>query len=192
MTPSACSLVVGAFVDGHVSGQQLNPGAGWIFRSTDDWDPGAAVDNAPNGARAGTAVNPLIDMTLAPDDGWVATQMAFRAAGTAASPQPTQLAFSDVPTSMSVAACSGPVTVQARDAAGTPRNSATGLDVALSGGNLTLYADGACAYAKATVHIGAGTSSATAYVKSSAKGVTTLSAQPPAPVTGQTLQLVVN
>jgi hypothetical protein len=177
MTTRRCSVVVGAFVDGHVVGQSVKAGTGWVFRSTDEWDPGGAVDNAPSGARAGTSVDARIDLTLAPDNGWVAAQMAFRAATTAPLPQPTQVALR-APASLGAGTCSGAVTLETRNAASVATITSTGVRAVLSGTGLTYYADPACVYPINSALVGAGASSMTFYVKAANGGTRTITVTP--------------
>jgi hypothetical protein len=174
-TVSRCDLVVGAFTDGHVGGQNLGSGTGWVLRSTDDWDPGGAVDNAPLGAPAGSSVNAVMNLTGGADNGWVASQMAFRGAPTPALSQPSEIAFSTPPRSISEGVCSSVVTLESRRAS-VATNTATGMSIALSGTGLTFYADANCAYPISSLYLGAGTSARSFYFVSSATGVVTLKA----------------
>ena len=173
MTTSRCSLVVGAFVDGHVDGQTLSPGDGWIFRSTDEWDPGAAVDNSPVGSATGTSVNALMNLSTGADTGWVATQMAFRAAGTTPPPQPTKLVFTNAPLMAKSGACAE-LDLATEDAMSAPVASSTGARIPLSTTGGTFYADSSCAYPITSVLIGAGTSNATVYFKPTATAASTV------------------
>jgi hypothetical protein len=177
-TVSGCSLVVGAFTDGHVLGQTLTAPGGWFLRSTDEWDPGAAVDNAPNGTRANTSVTSVMNLTSGSDDGWVAAQMAFRASSTMALPQPTQIAFTTAAQSVPVGTCSSVVTIESQNAASVPTVTSTGIGIALSGAGLVFYTDPACAYPVQESNIGAGTSSRSFYFKGSGVGAHDISAAP--------------
>jgi hypothetical protein len=174
MTTTLCSLVVGAFVDGHVEGQPLTAGTGWVFRSTDEWDPGAAVDNSPTGAPANTSVNALMNLTHNADTGWVAAQMAFRAASTTALPQPTKLAFSNSPLTINSGACAE-LDLATESSGGAPLVTATGVRIALASAGATFYADSACAYPITGTLVGAGTSAMTIYVKPTVTGPNTIS-----------------
>jgi hypothetical protein len=180
VTSAACDLVVGAFTDGHVDQQALTPGAGWVFRSTDDWDPGAAVDNSPLWSALGSHVDAVMNLTGGTDDGWVATQVAFRASNTTPLPQPNAMKLTAALT-VAAGACSPPATVQVLNGS-QPANTATGMTVTLSGSTLTFYVDSSCAFpvtpgsSMGALFIGAGTNSRDFYFKASASGSPTLTA----------------
>ena len=171
-TMRACELVVGGFTDGHVTGQSLNVFPGWIARSTDDWDPGGAWDN-PDAAPIGTKVAGGMYLTSGPDDGWVATQMAFRGVNTVALPQPESLAFTSPPRSVTHGSCAQAVIVQSQRGA-SAAETATGITATLSGPGLTFAADPACAYPITSILIGAGTSTQPFYFKAASAGSPTI------------------
>jgi hypothetical protein len=166
-TTTGCDLVIGAFTDGHVGGQPLDAGSGWMLRSTDRWDPGGAVDNAPTADPAHTVVEAEVLLSGGSDDGWVCAQIAFRGANTSAPTQPTQIVFATAAQTVSAGVCSDVVTLRAQNG-GSAANTSTGIDVSLSSTGLTFYVDPACAYPITSLHIGAGTSSQSFYFKSSA------------------------
>jgi hypothetical protein len=173
-TTTACDLVVGAFTDGHVGGQNLNAGTGWTFRSTDDWDPGGAVDNAPGGASKGTAVDATMYLTGGNDNGWVAAQLAFRGAGTTAPAQPDSVAFVSSAQTVGKGACSNAVFVQSNHGSAAA-NTATGIKMTLSApAGVSFYIDPNCAYPITDLYIGAGTSSQTFYFTSANTGTVAL------------------
>jgi hypothetical protein len=175
-TSTQCDLVVGAFTDGHVGGQNLTAGSGWVFRSTDDWDPGASVDNAPFGASRGTPVDATMMLTGGSDDGWVATQLAFRGTGTTAPVQPNDVTFSTAPRTVMKGACSEIVTVQSVHGTGVARTS-NGIHLALTGPvGVGFFADPGCVYPIPSLYIGAGTSSSSFYFSSANSGSVKLQA----------------
>jgi hypothetical protein len=176
MQVSRCALVVSAFVDGDTPAQNLDAGSSFIFRSTDLWDPGAAIDNAPNGSQPGDTVNAEIDMTLRADSNWVAVQMAFRSANSFPPLQPTGLAFPAPAPSALRNTCGGPLTVQTQDPASTPLATSNGLPVSLSATGMTFYADPACAYPVPALFIGAGTSTQNVWFMGSVPGAVTVHA----------------
>jgi hypothetical protein len=163
-TGTGCDLVVGAFADGHVDGQNLSSASGWTMRSTDLWDPGAVVDNVGMGAAPGAMVNPSFTLSGGADNGWVAAAMAFRDSSSAALPQPSSVAFKTAQQSVPMGGCSGPTTIESRVGSSATR-TATGISLALSG--TSFYADSTCAFPITSVAIGAGTADATFYFKPS-------------------------
>jgi hypothetical protein len=177
-TVTSCDLVVGAFTDGHVDGQPLDAGPGWTLRSTDRWDPGGAVDNAPTGgAPAHSVVAAEIDLSGGADDGWVAAQVAFRAASTSAPTQPDEIGFATPPQTVSAGSCSNVVTLRS-DHGGSPAVTATGIDVELSGPGLAFYIDSSCKYPITDVYIGAGTYSQSFHFIGASKGSPIITATP--------------
>ncbi len=175
-TLTRCALVVGAFTDGTVTAAPITAQAGWTLRSTDEWDPGGAVDNAPIGALGGSAVN--AGVSLSDDGDWVMAQVAFRGANTQASIQPTRLAFGTAPQTLAVGACSTTVILETEIAV-TAATISTGADVNLTGTGLTFFADPACAYPISALHIGAGTKSQIFHFVAGSAGTVTLSASSP-------------
>ncbi|HUB06825.1 MAG TPA: hypothetical protein VMB50_07490 [Myxococcales bacterium] len=178
LTTNLCDLVVGAFVDGHTGGTPLDAGPGFRMTSADYSCPAGAVDDAPGGAAPGSVADPEIILTgpFESDDGWVAAQMAFRAAGTSAPAQPAQIAFATAPQAGPAGTCSGEVLVQSQSAASQPVNTSTGIAVALGGSGLSYYVDPGCIYAVDGVTIGAGTSSVGFYFVGSDAGAATIDA----------------
>jgi hypothetical protein len=173
VTLSRCAVVVGAFTDGTVSAAAITAQAGWTLRSTDQWDPGGAVDNAPTGGLAGAMVNAGTSLT---DDGkWVMAQIAFRGANTLAPPRPNTLAFASAPQTVTVGACSATVTLET-ELASTATSTPMGVDAVPSGTGLTFFADPACAYPIGVLHIGAGTQSQSFYFVAGSPGNLMLSA----------------
>ncbi len=172
-TGTGCDLVVGAFADGHVDGQNVSATTGWTMRSTDLWDPGAAVDNVGMGAASGSVVNPSFTLSSGADDGWVAAAMAFRDSSSAPLPQPTGLVFKTAAQSLPMGTCSGPATLEAHAATVLAR-TATGISLSLSGASF--YADSACAFPITSVAMGAGRADATFYFKTSSVGDFTITA----------------
>jgi hypothetical protein len=184
-TTAECDLVVAAFTDGNIYAQALDAGAGWTFRSTDLWDPGAAVDNLPGCSPAGSVVDGLMDITSgAPqhsspvDDGWVAAQIALRASGTTEPPQPAAVAFATQAMTAPRGTCAGPVMLESRIGTQAVR-SATGLQVALSAPGLSLHVDPTCRSPVSSVFIGAGTSSTGFYFLGADAGAWTITATTP-------------
>jgi len=181
-TGTGCDLVVAAFTDGHVGGQDLNVGAGWTQRSTDLWDPAEAVDNVGNGATSGSMVNASMGLTQQnPDQGWVAQQVAFRSAGGPAPAQPTSLLITTAAQTVSAGVCSTPFTVKTVRGT-TPTISATGVSMSLAAGGVgdpvSLFIDPACVYPITSLLIGAGTDSASFYFKASISGSPKIVATP--------------
>jgi len=164
-TSSPCDLVVGAFTDGNISPSFVTPGAGWTLRSLDWWDPGAAVDNVGAGSVVPGVVDAVMVIEEQADNGWVAAQMAFRAAAAPALAQPTQVVFTTSPQTLSTGACSAVTTLTSELADATVARTATGIAMTLSGPSLQFFADSACAFPITGVAIGAGTSSASFYWK---------------------------
>jgi hypothetical protein len=184
MTTSSCELVVGAFVNGHVSETTVAALPGWIKRSTDVWDPGGAVDNAGAPAPAMTNVNAGISLGGGADNGWVAAQIAFRGAGTQAPTVPSDIAFSTSSQTVKAGACSGPVTIITKGgaaSAGVQLRTPTGMTAGLSGAGLTFYADSACMFPRTSAHVGAGSSSHTFYFTAANPGTVTITASPAGP-----------
>jgi hypothetical protein len=172
---AGCAVVVAAFADGHVTGQNITTVAGWQYRSTDAWDPSGCVDDGPGWARAGDTVNATMSLTVGADDGWVAQQVAFRAANTTPHPKPTGFAFLTMPRTVAKGACSPAVTIESR-AGGVATPTSTGITLALSGGGLVFYADPACQFPIVNAYLGAGTSNTSFYFTGSVSGSPSLSA----------------
>ncbi len=172
---TGCDLVVVAFADGHVTGQPLTADPGCTMRSADQWDPGASCDTAPVALDAGTVVNLAMYLSAGADDGWVASQMAFRGAGTAAPVGPNGVTFSTPARTVTANTCSPVISIQTVNGT-TPAASSTGVTVTLSGSSLTFYADPACAYPLTSAYVGAGTTSQSFYFKASATGALTIDA----------------
>lgn len=174
MVTTRCDLIVGAFTDGHVDGQTLESvvDPSWPYRSTDDFDPAGAVDDAPDGVPANTTVNAQMNLVDSngdgPDGGWVATQMAFRASNWSATPQPAQLAFATPARTAAAGACSPPVTLKS-ESSGVAVTTAKGITVELGAVGLSFYADASCLYPVTSVYLGAGTRSTTFYFKGSSQ-----------------------
>jgi len=187
MTTSLCGRVIGAFTDGHVGGQTLSAGAGWTLRSTDDWDPGAAVDSVLQGIPAHSVVNAVMNLSAGADDGWVAAQVAFRGAGTASPLQPDKLVFANPPVTVSAGACSSVVTIDSRRGS-TASITSTGIVSSLSGpAGLIFYIDSNCVYPIKNLYIGAGASSQSFYFMGANKGSALITATPTSlPATSQT------
>jgi hypothetical protein len=169
VTGTSCDLVVGGFADGHVLGQSLSPVAGWVMRSSDDWDPAAAFDNAPTPTLQSISVAGGINLSSGADDGWVAEQVAFRGAYTTALPQPDTLAFTSPSYTVAANGCSGKVVVEARKGA-TAAATATGITMTVSAPTLTFFADSACAAPITSLFIGAGATSQYFYFKGASAG----------------------
>jgi hypothetical protein len=169
LTTRTCGLVVGAFTDGHVSGQSLAPLSGWTKRSTDEWDPGGAVDNAPAGALGGSSVNAGMNLSGGPDDGWVAEQVVFRAATTVARAQPDTLGFLTPPRTVNARTCSQAIVVESRKC-GVAATTSTGVRGTLSGAGVSFYADSASTFPTTSIFIGAGTSSQPVFFKAASAG----------------------
>jgi len=174
VTTNSCDLVVAAFADGVVSEEDLDSGVGWRLTSTDNWDPGGAVDDGPNGAAAGTPVDAVMLLTNQPNDGWAATQLAFRAAGTSDPPQPSELAFASQPQTVAANTCSAAVKLQSQSGSVAVRTS-TGISVAL-GGPFTFYADPGCAFPISALYIGAGMNQQSFYFEAASAGSPSISA----------------
>jgi hypothetical protein len=172
--PNSCDLVVGAFQDGNVNAQDIDAGLGWVYRSTDDWCPAGAVDNAPDGGAQVATPNAKMYLTAGADNGWVATQMAFRPSTTLPQPQPTELVFKTAPQSVARAACSAGTTVESQ-AGGVARPTSNGIDlsVAVSPG-LSLYVDAQCAWPMTRLFIGAGQTEQTFYFLATDGGTATV------------------
>jgi hypothetical protein len=184
MTTSSCELVVGAFVNGHVSETTVAALPGWIKRSTDVWDPGGAVDNAGSPVAAMTNVNAGMSLGGGADNGWVAAQIAFRGAGTQAPTAPSDIGFSTTSQTVAKGTCSGPVTIVTKGgaaSAGAQLATPTGMSAGLSGAGLTFYADSACMFPTMNAHVGAGNSSHTFYFMASTPGTVTITASPAGP-----------
>jgi hypothetical protein len=190
-TPSACDLVVGAFVDGHVSEQGVTPLPGWITRSTDVWDPGGVVDNAGSPAAAQSTVNPGMTLANGADNGWVAAQIAFRGANVPAPAAPTGLGFATSPQTVLKGACSSAVTIATKGLSTSSGIVATnGITIALSGAGLTFYADPGCAFPITSTRIGAGSSAHSFYVSGATAGPATITATPSGALTQPITQSV--
>jgi hypothetical protein len=173
-TTTPCDLVIGASVDGHMGSQSMTPNAGFTISSSDTWDPGAAVDDRGNViTSAGTVVSAVVNYTSA-DDGWTATQIAFRGASTASPPQPTQLAITTSTQSLNTYDCSGAVTVQSQNGSAQATTTSTGITLNLTGSTLTYYADSSCRFPITSAYIGAGSSSSTFYFTSTTVGTPTI------------------
>jgi hypothetical protein len=81
------------------------------------------------------------------------------------------LGFTTTPQSILASLCSGVVTVQTKNAAGTATNVGSNLTVNLSGpGTMTFYSDSSCTVAVSTVTVTTGTSSKSFYFVDSATG----------------------
>jgi hypothetical protein len=163
-TRTSCDLVVGAFTDGHVPGQPISPFAGWVKRSSDEWDPGGAFDDAPTPAMLGAKVVGGMNLSANADDGWVAQQVAFRGQFTSPLAQPDSLAFTTPPQTVKSGTCSPAVTIESR-AASVAASTATGITMTLSAPSVTFYIDAACAFPISSLFIGAGTSSQSFHFK---------------------------
>jgi hypothetical protein len=174
---AACDMVLSAFTDGNVPGEPIDAGSGWTFRSTDLWDPGACFDDGPRWAPAKTISSGTIAVeTNAPSNTWVATQIAFRSAASAATPQPTLLAFSTLPQTLDAGTCSTAVTVGTGEG-GVAVPTGLGVWVNLSGNNpATFFVDPACRFPADRVFVGAGTHSVSFYFEGGGSGALTLSA----------------
>ena len=173
-TRAECDLVVGGMANGHVTNSHDTSGNGWAEPLLDEWDPAVFVDNASIGASHGHSVSVSINQELGPDDGWVSTQMAFRAATATAPCQPTGLAFSTVPQSIAHGTCSGSTTIASVASAETTTPS--GIAVTLASPGVTFYADSACEFPITSTVIGAGTSSATFWYLAEEAGSPTITA----------------
>jgi hypothetical protein len=175
-TLTGCDLVVGAFTDGFVSGQNITPGTGWPFRSTDDWCPAGAVDDVP-GTPKGTSVTALMNLVRGPDNGWAAVQTAFRAAGSPPLPHPSAVVVTTAPQTVNEAACSTAVTVEAQ-LQSNPWPSSTGIAMGLAGNGLVFFADSMCRYPITALYLGAGMTSQSFYFTAAASGAATLTVTP--------------
>jgi hypothetical protein len=165
-TRTECDLVVGGMTNGHVPNSHDTPGSGWQMPILDEWDPAAFVD-APGGTAFGGTASIAIEQQGGEDDGWAATQIAFRAATATPPCEPTQLAFTTDPQSVAANTCSGATTISSMDA-GSAMTTPSGIAVTLDGGSGTaFYADDACAFRiTGGTLIGAGTSAATFWYES--------------------------
>jgi hypothetical protein len=181
-----CDLVVGGMQNGHVNASHDTPGAGWNMPVLDEWDPAGFVDNAATGASFGSTVGIAINQALGSDDGWAATQLAFRAASATAPCSPDGLAFATAPQTVAANTCSGPMTISSV-AAGVSTTTPSGIEVSLTGASGTLfYADAACMFPIQQTVIGAGTSSATFYFKAPSATTTITVSAPGFASVGQT------
>jgi hypothetical protein len=167
---SACDLVVGGMANGHVFLEPDTAGAGWVEPVLDEWDPAAFVDNVAVGTSFGSTADISINLAGGADDGWAATQIAFRSSSAPAMCQPSQLAFATAPQSVGHGTCSGVVTVQSQNSSGLPVITSAGINLTLSGAGLTFYSDSSCAFPTTSVLIGAGTSSTSFYYEAAAAG----------------------
>ncbi len=172
-TRAECDLVVGGMANGHVANSHDTSGSGWAEPLLDEWDPAVFVDNASSGASQGDSVSVSINQQLGADDGWVSTQMAFRAATATAPCQPTGLAFTTVPQSVAHSTCSGSTTIASVGTA--EMTTPNGIAVTLAG-PMKFYADSACEFPITSTVIGAGTSSATFWYIAGQAGSPTITA----------------
>jgi hypothetical protein len=173
-TTSNCDFIAGGMQDGHVEASGVTANSGYVESILDQYDPAAFVYASPIGTKRNVAVNASINLGTA-DDGWAAAQLAFRAAVTSANPQPTQLAFTTAAQTFNSAwGCSGVVTVQSQNSAGTATVTSTGITLNLSGSGLRYFADSSCAYPLNSTYLGAGMSSQSFYF-TGAVGTRTLS-----------------
>jgi hypothetical protein len=169
-------MVLAAFTDGNVPGQNIDAGPGWAFRSTDLWDPGACFDDGPGWAPANSTFStPFAVETGNPSTSWVATQMAFRSAATPALPQPTALAFATGAQFVDAGTCSSVVTLNTLETL-APARAGTGFWINLGAASATFFADRKCQYPIGQLYLGAGTSSASLYFIGTASGPMTLAA----------------
>lgn len=173
-TSTACSLVVGAYTDGNVGGQDTDGGPGWRIRSTDIWCPAAACDNLPTPAGLGVAVNAEMITSQSSDNGWAAAQMVFRGANTAALPQPDSVVITTAAQTVAAGSCSHAVGLVSM-LGSTSTITANGFEATLSGTGMTFYVDPNCKYPTKTALIGAGTDSQVFYFIPSTTGSITLS-----------------
>jgi hypothetical protein len=175
ITSASCDLVVAAYADGHAPSQAVAVSGSWVLRSSDNSAPAAAVDNAPSPVARSTVLDPIMTLSAGADVGWVAAQVAFRAAGTTALTQPDQIAFATPARAAAVGGCSPVVTIESRIAT-TPTNTATGMLITLGASNATFFADPLCAFPIETILIGAGRHSASFYFSRTAVGTITIGA----------------
>jgi hypothetical protein len=175
-TTAACDVVTAAFTDGDVTGETIQPGTGWTFRSTDFWDPGGCLDDGPGWAPPNSAFGtPIAVETVGPSNTWVATQMAFRSAAAPALAQPSDLTFSTPAQTLDAGTCSTAVGVSSVGG-GVATRTGAGFWVDLDGGAASFFADPACQFPVGQVYLGAGTSSQTFYFEGKSSGSLTLSA----------------
>jgi hypothetical protein len=170
VTRASCDLVVGAMANGHVINAHDTPGPGFAEPILDEWDPAAFLDNVATGVSAGTAVSAQVVFERGADDGWVATQLAFRASTSPPMCQPVRLDFATPAQAVPADTCSGLTTIASVSATGAPTITAGGVPIELDGSGVTFYADAACAFPINRVVIGAGASAASFYFRAANAG----------------------